>query len=173
MELIGEIYRRDGLVLNGKAIMRNAVRAIIPRGRALLMVYSRANGDYKFPGGGVNVGEVFEEALARELAEECGAHLIKVEAEFGKMIEYDRPQEREFDLFKMTSHYYVCSVAPALGAQRLDDYEEAMGFTPVWVDIDDAIATNQTVLAEGKTDQRWTRRETYVLGLVKERLMGD
>lgn len=57
------------------------------------MIYSPKNGDYKFPGGGVDHGESFEEALIREIREECGVTVARIEREFGCVIEYDRPAE--------------------------------------------------------------------------------
>lgn len=51
-------------------IFREAVRGIIKHENKLLMVYSSKDGDYKFPGGGVDVGETHEEALVREIREE-------------------------------------------------------------------------------------------------------
>lgn len=71
------------------------------------MVYSSKDGDYKFPGGGVDSGETYEEALIREIREECGAKVTNICFEFGKMVEYDVPIEKEYDVFKMIS-YTVC-----------------------------------------------------------------
>ena len=44
-------------------MIREAVRAIILKGEQVLMVYSPVNGDYKFPGGGVQDGEDHQVAL--------------------------------------------------------------------------------------------------------------
>ena len=132
------------------------------------MVFSPTIGDYKFPGGGVDNGESHEQALARELREECGASLLGVERELGAVIEYDFSKEKDFDTFKMTSFYYYCRAVNEFGTQKLDDYEKALGFTPVWVGIDFAISTNHTLL---KLDiaPAWLQREIFVLECIRHR----
>ena len=84
VKILAEIYRHPGINTQGKTIYRTAVRAVILRGRDLLMVYSSNVGDYKCPGGGVDLGESHEQALARELREECGASLLSVAASLAR-----------------------------------------------------------------------------------------
>jgi 8-oxo-dGTP diphosphatase len=171
MQLLNEIERTPGCRRDGRAVTRTAVRGIILDGRNLLLVYSPINGDYKFPGGGVDAGESHLEALAREIREECGAEMLGVLGEFGKMIEYDLPQEPDFDVFQMTSYYYLVEVGPQFGAQRLDDYEQDLGFRPVWVDIDQAVANNRAVYAENRPGRpKWIPRDLYVLSFLREHL---
>ena len=52
------------------------------------MIYSPVNGDYKFPGGGIEPNEPHIETLRREIREESGATLTQITGEFGKTIEY-------------------------------------------------------------------------------------
>jgi 8-oxo-dGTP pyrophosphatase MutT (NUDIX family) len=156
-----------------KIFYREAVRGIILRGRELLMIYSPVNQDYKFPGGGVGAGESYEQTLYREVLEESGAQVARIDGEFGKVIEYDLPMEKDYDLFKMTSYYYLCQIEPGFGHQQLDDYEEDLKFCPRWVDIDEAIQNNQTLIdAKWQRLPRWALRDTILLNLVKERLLG-
>jgi len=162
MKILTEIHRSSGINTAGKTIHRTAVRAVILRGRELLMVHSTNVGDYKFPGGGVDLGESHEQALARELREECGASLLSVDGELGAVIEYDFAEEKEFDVFKMTSHYYCCRVGDDFGAQKLDDYERDLGRKPTWVEIDFAMSTNRTLL-NSPTLPDWLQREIFVL----------
>ena len=126
------------------------------------MVFSSAVGDYKFPGGGVEESESHEQALARELREECGASLLSVDSELGAIIEYNFAEEKDFDVFKMTSHYYFCQVEDAFSAQSLDEYEKDLGFKPIWIDIDDAISINRSLFNSDKIPE-WLRRESFVL----------
>jgi 8-oxo-dGTP pyrophosphatase MutT (NUDIX family) len=171
---LAELVCKPGLNLDGEAITRQAVRAIvrdvdIPT--SLLMVYSTVNGDYKFPGGGIEPGETDAQALARELAEECGAPTAVIGEPLGQVIEYDRPTSPGFDIFKMTSRYYFCRIPLTLGPQKLDGYEHRLGFRPQWVDIRRAIHTNQAVLQSPlRTPPRWTRRDTLVLQLLLDSL---
>ena len=46
--------------------------------------------------------------------------------------------------------------------QVLDDYEERLQFTPVWVNLDEAIDNNARLVAGGECP-RWTKRELFVL----------
>jgi 8-oxo-dGTP pyrophosphatase MutT (NUDIX family) len=142
------------------------VRAVIFRRRELLMVYSSNVGDYKFPGGGVDAGESHQQALARELLEECGATLLSVDGEMGAIVEYNFPDEKEFDVFKMMSHYYLCKVRNGFIGQKLDGYERDLGFQPVWIDIDHAIEKNKSLL-DSSIPPEWLKREIFALEYIK------
>jgi 8-oxo-dGTP diphosphatase len=166
VNILAEIHRRPGVNIQGKTIYRTAVRAVIQRGRDLLMVYSANVGDYKFPGGGVDSGELHEQALARELREECGASLLSVDGEVGAVIEYNIAEEKDFDVFKMTSHYYFCQAGDGFGAQKLNEYERNLGFKPVWVNIDEAISTNKSLHNSEKSPE-WLKREIFVLEYIR------
>lgn len=183
MKLLTTIYRNENINLQGKTFYREAVRGIIFRekaltpspspkigrgesGKELLMIYSPVNGDYKFPGGGIEAGEPHIEALRREIREESGATLTQVTGELGKALEYAHAMEPDYETFKMFSYYYFCEINGELGAQNLDDYEEELGFRPVWVSVETALETNKKVLAESNPAPRWIRREVFVLEML-------
>jgi len=168
MKLLKEIIRKQGINFDGNTIYREAVRGVVINGKTLLMIYSSKDGDYKFPGGGINIGETHETALVREIREECGATVLSINEELGKVIEFDIPIEENYDVFKMVSFYYICEVDPDFGEQSLDQYEIDLGFTPIWVDIDKAISTNR-MLIDSNNFPRWTPRETFVLEYIKEK----
>jgi 8-oxo-dGTP diphosphatase len=171
MRILAEIDRHPNVSHEGKLICREAVRAIILRGRELLLIHSRVNGDYKFPGGGIEEDEDHESALIREVAEESGGRVTSTPLPFGKVHEYDFPAEKEFTSFCMNSYYYLCEVDPVLGPQNLDNYEARLGFVPEWVNIDAAIQNNQALLTSGKKVERWVKRETRVLEIVRDELI--
>ena len=162
MPILTAIHRADGVNVHGRTVHRTAVRAVIQRGRDLLLIFSAAMGDYKFPGGGVDAGETHEQALRREVREECGAELSRIGEEIGAVVEYDNDTETDFDTFKMTSHYYRCEVAEGFGAQRLVGYEKDLGFTPVWISIEAALQQNKMFL-DSENAPEWLKREIFVL----------
>lgn len=166
MQILTEIHRAEGINTHGKTVHRTAVRAVILRGPELLMVYSSNVGDYKFPGGGVDIGETHQQALARELLEECGASLLSVDGEFGAVVEYNFAEEKEYDVFKMTSYYYFCQIREEFGSQKLDGYEKELGFQPLWINIDEAILLNRSLLETDEIPQ-WLHREIFILEHLK------
>lgn len=166
MRLIKEFIRTQAN-LDGRRLTRSAVRAIVRDEDFLLMVHSSVNGDYKFPGGGVEAGETHAQALAREIREECGAALSSVDAEFGQVVEYLTPVETEYDVFAMTSDYYLCSVRAGEIPLQLDQYEAELGFHPAWVSLEEAVRTNRAVITSlANTAPRWTERDTFILELL-------
>jgi 8-oxo-dGTP pyrophosphatase MutT (NUDIX family) len=168
MKILTEIFRNQGIAIHGKTDHRSAVRAVVIRDKSLLMVYSPINGDYKFPGGGVRKNEKPQYALKREIQEECGMNLLHVIQDIGSVIEYAIPMKTTFDVFKMTSSYYLCEIDSEVFKQRLEPYEQELGFQPVWVDIDTAIQTNTTILrSETKKPPQWTGREVFMLEYIK------
>ncbi|MCC7187367.1 MAG: NUDIX domain-containing protein [Anaerolineales bacterium] len=162
MSILTEIHRAGGIDVRGKTVHRTAVRGVILRGRDLLMVYSSNVGDYKFPGGGVNNGEAHTQALRREIREECGMSLERVGEEIGAVIEYNIPKEPEYDVFKMTSHYYWCELTDGFASQKLDPYEVELGFKPVWIKIEEALRVNKIMLGSDRIPE-WLRREIFML----------
>lgn len=171
MRLLTQIFHKPNLSLMAKTVTRNAVRGIILRDDQVLMVHSLVNGDFKFPGGGVQDGEEHSTTLQRELLEECGVQLKAILGEFGHVEEYDQAEEDDFDLFCMHSYYYFCEVEDGFGAQNLDDYEFEYGFTPEWVRVEEAIAVNRELLENPPPNiQRWVRRELFVLETIQESL---
>jgi 8-oxo-dGTP pyrophosphatase MutT (NUDIX family) len=170
MNILAEIHRCPGINRKGKTIHRTAVRGVIARGRNLLMILSSRVGDYKFPGGGVNPAETHAQALCREIQEECGMGVTHIGPEIGVVIEYNIAMESDYEVFKMTSHYYACNVGASFGTQRLDDYEQELGFKPVWIDIDQAIQFNTALLSSNKMPE-WLKREIFVLKYIKQALL--
>jgi hypothetical protein len=78
--------------------------------------------------------------------------------------------ENDYDVFKMTSHYYQCEIQDGFGAQNLDGYEQDLGFKPVWIDIEDAIQLNKELLYTDKSP-RWLKREIFLLEYIQQNLL--
>jgi 8-oxo-dGTP pyrophosphatase MutT (NUDIX family) len=152
-------------------LQRRAARGIVLRGRQLLLLYTARYNDYSLPGGGVDPGEDIRAALCRELEEETGARNVRVLAEFGRVDE-SRPHRGEYDAMQMQSFVYRCAVDETLAAPRMESYEQANGMRPVWIDVDDAIAHNQGVIARAEQGMGLSiERETRLLRCIAGELL--
>lgn len=148
----------------GPVKTRLAVRAVIERVGLLLMVHSSVNGDWKFPGGGVEPRETPEEALAREILEETGYETQRVLHLAGRAVERAEGRDVPGSLFEMESRYYVVLVEDNPGDLALDEYERDLGFTPRWIGVAEALAANRALQQSGRAHlPPWLDRETRVL----------
>jgi len=145
---------------------RKAYRAIIWDDDRVLLIKSRKYGDWKFPGGGAEPGERAFAALARETAEETGYQLKTRIKPFGVTREYGKGDGGN-GLFCNESHYYVCTVHPTPGVQRLSAYEIEHGYEPIWMTPDAAADENDRVPDDPAIP--WKKRETAVLRLLAAR----
>ncbi|MDO5516082.1 MAG: NUDIX domain-containing protein [Clostridium sp.] len=147
----------------GNVNYREAVRAVIIRGNKILMVHS-INRDYKFPGGGIKKGENKIDALSREVQEETGYVCTKIKNKLGMVTEKSKDKYVHDRIFKMISYYYIAEVSDEKREQKLDAYEAELGFTPVWVELSEAIRNNEEIIElNEKNKPNWIGRETYVL----------
>ena len=146
----------------GVAIERRAVRGVVTDAAGHLLLLRSRDGDLKFPGGGVELGERDREALARELDEECGCDLLGLDELLVTVIERRNAAERPDWVFEMTSRYYACRTSEAVRATRPEPYEREAGLTPVWIGGRDALAANQEALQRGASGA-WIPRELLVL----------
>lgn len=144
--------------------MRYAVRAVTEEQGRFLMIHSTTDGDYKFPGGGVQRGENHATALARELREEAGRSPSRITALLGITIELDIAPEHSRGNFRMVSFYYLCELDPGIHPQSLDRYEKTLGFTPAWVTPKEALDNNVCLYQRADSHGPfWLAREIAVL----------
>lgn len=147
----------------GNVNYREAVRAIIIKDKKILMVHSK-NKDYKFPGGGIKKGEGRIEALKREIEEETGYVAKAVGKQIGIVTEKSKDKYVHNRIFKMISYYYIAEITGEVREQKLDAYEAKLQFTPVWIDVKEAIDNNKRIIeSEDEVKANWIERETYVL----------
>ena len=84
-------------------IKRDAARAVVFSQRDEVYLLKMSTYSYhKLPGGGVDQGESFEEALYRELLEEIGCP-AKIEHELGEIVEYRNDEQLEQHSFCYTA----------------------------------------------------------------------
>ncbi len=162
MKLIQTLIHPDALE-QGTTFTRLSVRALIAKGSQVLLLYTERYDDYSLPGGGVDEGESLEEALLREVAEETGARGLTILGEFG-LVEELRPWYKpDHDNVRMLSYCYLCDADSALGDTALEHYEQANGMAPRWVDLAEAIAHNEAVMAGSPKAGLSIARETWLL----------
>jgi ADP-ribose pyrophosphatase YjhB (NUDIX family) len=165
-----ELYRDDKNLLNfknSKIIDRNAVRAIIIKENKILLVLLEKTNEYKFPGGGVEKNETFEDALRREVLEETGCNVIKIIEKAGIMTEYSFAKEGNDKIFKMVSEYYIVNIDDKQFEQKLDNYEKELLFKPCWTKIEEAYNVNKKIIEDKRSSTPWIKRETRVLEILK------
>jgi len=164
MPFYKEFIYDENLKKGGKTYIREAVKGVIVRGKQILMIHSQKNRDYKFPGGGIEGNESPMETLIREIKEECGAVVSEIGEKIGTVIEYKKANEPQYDVFKMVSSYYLCQIIEKNTELKLDPYEQALGFHPVWVSVSEAMNQNKKILqTQTANPPKWTRRELFVL----------
>lgn len=152
-----------------KVQKRTAVRAIIYHKNQLLMVETN-QGDYKFPGGGVEKKEGFREALLREIAEETGYCDVEIGPCVGTAFEQNEDTNEPGTLFQMESYYYICRLLDGQCTDLiLDDYEEKLGFHAKFVDVETALLANKALMENNQQSViPWLERETKVLTKLTE-----
>lgn len=114
--------------------IRTAVRAIVlDKDGYIALLHASKNTYYKLPGGGVEKGEDFEEALRRECREEIGCE-IEITGELGLIVEY-----RKEGALKQTSYCYRAKVIGEKGHPDLTQDEIDEGFEIAWLPPEEAI----------------------------------
>ena len=90
----------------GSVGVRPSVRGIIVRGGKIAMVRSKKYDYYKFPGGGIEDGEDFVDALIREVREESGLCVVRSSIrEYGLVSRKSRGKVE--DIFVQDNYYYL------------------------------------------------------------------
>lgn len=159
-----DLHHQKSLKLDGSCFKREAVRALIYGDEKVLLIYSPINGDYKLPGGGLEIGENHEEALKREVLEECGLEISKIGEKIALITEYAQAKEPHLDYFQMDSHYYLCRISGnEQREQNLDKYEKELKMIPVWLCPSEALNRNRQILKNNDKPPKWTKRETMFL----------
>jgi 8-oxo-dGTP pyrophosphatase MutT (NUDIX family) len=158
------MVRESGQTRQHPAYLRRAVRAVVVKNGQYLMTFSETEGDYKFPGGGVQPGESHRLALKREILEETGYSLKQIKTLLGTCIELDFLKWAETSVFRMISFYYLCELSDGQVSLSLDPYENELGFTPRWVAPRDALQNNEVLIQQpGAQPLFWLARECAVL----------
>lgn len=143
-----------------------SVRGIIVRDGRLAMQCSRT-GEFKIPGGGLEPGEDYIQALVREVREETGLHVIEdAIVELGEIVELRR------DIFDATKKYvchslfYYCKVGEEQDELQLTPSEIEKGYELKWATPEEVYRRN--ILIE---KDPWIVRDTaFVKMLMDEKV---
>ncbi|GGC60082.1 NUDIX domain-containing protein [Marinobacter halophilus] len=172
MKLLKELIHPELATREGRILRRHAARGIVLREEKILLLFTERYNDFSLPGGGIDDGEDITVALARELEEETGARDVQVKHHYGFIEEYRPHWKPEYDLMHMTSHFFVCDVAPELAEVRMEDYEVANGMRPIWLSVSEAAKHNRQVMArQEKSMGQSIQRETFMLEKISRELV--
>lgn len=150
-----------------KIYHREAVRAVLLENDMIFMVHT-VHGDFKFPGGGIELGETHEEALRRELLEETGCEIQSFGRKLGQITERRTDYMEPENIFEMVSHYYLCEGAKSVRRPSLSENEKELCLTARWLKVEEAFKNNEKILMENPKMKEWVRREAAVLKILYE-----
>ena len=143
-------------------VERYAVRALIQKNGKWAMQKSAA-GEYKIPGGGVESGEDFIEALVREVKEETGLIVMPESIrEIGEVQEIRRDSFETDKKYIAHSLHYFCEVKEEVMETSMTEHEISRGYVFQWENLNDVISNNEKVQKEV-----WTIRDTKFLNWLK------
>lgn len=148
---------------------RVAVRAVIIKEGKLALIKSQKYGEFKFPGGGKENGETDIDTLIRETMEETGLTVVpKTIMPYGVAKEKRKSRINPNNIFQMESYYYLCEVLDQVNQTNLDDYEDEYGYQLHFIDIDEAIQTNEIAAVSHQIEAPWINRELAVFKDIKK-----
>ena len=144
-------------------VRREAARAVIINNGRIALVRSRAEGFYKFPGGGIEPGESAQDAVIRETQEETGLCIMpETLRELGMVRERRRSLYESGSVFEQLSYYYLAGVYAGQNEQRLTESEQKLDYVLEWADIAEACAVDEKIAASAQ-EYTFLRREAAVL----------
>lgn len=143
-------YHAIGNKISVNKFDRNASRAIIIKNDHILILKSD-NDEVKLPGGGLDKGETFIEALIREVREETGYEIHKF-YEFGIIDTFTKRKENQDKIFSMRSKYFLVEVNDVPSITNFQGYEIDEHFQTAWMKLDELIRINEIAVRNNKNN---------------------
>ena len=142
---------------------RHAVRAIIGHNGKFAMIHKLKYDYYAFPGGGIEDGESYHEALIREVHEETGLRVIPDSIEdFGSALRLNSSHKYGDTIFEQENLYYKCAVQDIVDAPHLSAGELEDQFVLEFVSAEDALHKNRYGDHGEETGGIWIERESRI-----------
>jgi 8-oxo-dGTP pyrophosphatase MutT (NUDIX family) len=146
---------------------RPTVRAIIEYNGKLAMIHKLKYDYYAFPGGGIEDGESYHDALIREVHEETGLRVIPNSIkDFGSALRLNSSHKYGNTIFEQENFYYRCGVEGVVDAQQLSEGEVEDQFTLEFVSAEDALHKNRYGDHGEETGGVWIERESRILEIL-------
>lgn len=144
--------------------LRPTVRGIIEKDGKLALVYKKEYDYYAFPGGGIDEGETYEEALIREVKEETGLTVIPESiTEYGGALRLNKSTRFPETVFEQENFNFKCKVLDEVGEQNLDDEEAEEGFELAFVTQEEARRKNRYDDHGPENGGIWMERENILI----------
>lgn len=172
MRLLFEMDLKDYAACT-HSFSRPSARAVIIADGRLAMIHSRKYDYYKFPGGGIELGEDPVAAMIRETREEAGL-IVRPETvwEYGYVHRIQRSGKDPTECFIQDNYYYLCEAEETPVAQQLDGYEAGEGYALVCVPPQTVLEKNRSVTGAPYNPLMFERECRVVELLVAEGLLG-
>ena len=155
------VFDEENYEQTTKILEKYTIRGIIIRDGKIAMQCS-SDGEYKIPGGGMEPGETYLDALAREVKEETGLSIIPETAiELGEITERRQDIFDKEQMFICHSIFYYCKETGKESEIHLTKSEIAKGYTLKW-------ATPQEIYEKNIAVEKdpWIIRDTAFIKMI-------
>jgi len=133
VEITDEMLGEKSIPFNNP-IIREGSRGIVEREDGLIAVFNKTNkNEYKLPGGGIDEGEIPEEAFKREVLEETGCEIDNIEF-LGITKEL-----KSLGNFQQISYVFTGKVSKIGNELTLTQKEKDEGAKLIWLSKEEAL----------------------------------